>query len=269
MVALDDAAPVGDPTQDPTEAVVSLEAARAVREAVGALPERHRDALLLALAGMTPAQVGERMGIGRNAADALLHRARRSLKDRLRAAGEGVFGLAALVALKIREAGRRAGMQVGMIEAGSGAFGGSVAAAAAAIVLAVNFAAPLERAAAGGRGYLSQAPVAAGRADGGAGASIAATTGTPGGTQLTSGAIESGYRGDPLGRNGGASVVVPNPDETSPTPHRRLLGVDYEVWDDGQPHEGPVGEETDAVSDTTCRTSPESCDKLREGIGGL
>src|SRR5207244_1099878 len=132
---LEDAEPVGDQSQDPTEAIVSLEARRAVREAVQALPERHRDAILMALQGLTPAQVAERMGMTRNAADALLHRARRSLKDRLRVVGEGALGLVTLAYLKVRGGRRAAAMgDPSMI----GALQGSVGAAAAMLVIALN-----------------------------------------------------------------------------------------------------------------------------------
>jgi RNA polymerase sigma-70 factor (ECF subfamily) len=137
MVPLDDAEPIGDEASDPTERVVALEAHRAVREAVEALPDRHRDAILMALQGMTPAQVAERMGIARNAADALLHRARRSLKDRLRVVTEGALGLVTWAYLKAH------GKRAGNAPAVAGAFTGSFGAAAAAIVIVLNVSNPV------------------------------------------------------------------------------------------------------------------------------
>ena len=93
--------------QDPSEEVARLHEYRAVRAAIGQLSTRHRHALLLTLEGMTPAEIADHFGIQRNAADALLHRARRRLADRLRVATDAALGLVALVALRVRSAARR------------------------------------------------------------------------------------------------------------------------------------------------------------------
>ena len=94
IVPLDDAGELHDPDQDPTEEVARRQRSRAVHTAIQDLPTRHQAAITYSLSGLSPEEVGRRMGIGRNAADALLHRARRSLKERLQTVGEGMFGFA-------------------------------------------------------------------------------------------------------------------------------------------------------------------------------
>ncbi len=133
MVALDHIEPVGDPAQDPAEHVEARQKDDALRDAVGTLPDRHRDAIVYALDGMTSAQIGERMGIGTNAADALLHRARRRLRDRLHTIGETAFGLAVLARTKLQSM-RSGAVQPGLSEAGTSLLAGGVGAAAALAV---------------------------------------------------------------------------------------------------------------------------------------
>jgi RNA polymerase sigma-70 factor (ECF subfamily) len=261
LVALDDAAPVGDPSQDPTEAVVSLEASRAVREAVGALPDRHRDAILYALAGMTPAQVGERMGIGRNAADALLHRARRSLKDRLRSVGEGTFGIAAMVGLRIRDGARRVGVRMGIVDPNAvGIFQGGLSAAAAAMVVALNVGNPLSAAAAGAPYVVSQVS-SVNAAPAAAPAQPAAVSGIAGAgwNGFSGGPANAGYSGN-LVSGGSANVAVPGGG------HKTLFGVDYEVYEP-TPHSGSAGEQEDTTSAILCGNAPDGCEALRKGVG--
>ncbi|MCA1833720.1 MAG: RNA polymerase sigma factor [Actinomycetota bacterium] len=264
LVALDDAEPVADTSADPTEQVVSLEASRAVREAVGALPDRHRDAILYALAGMTPAQVGERMGIGRNAADALLHRARRSLKDRLRSVGEGTFGIAALVAFRVRETARRAGVRMGIVDpSAAGALQGSLSAVAAALVVAMNIGNPLQAAAAqpSFAGHVRPAAVSAQapavNLGGASGASIGGNGG--GWNSFTSGPVDAGYSGN-LVTNGNAKFHVPSDQ------HKTLVGVDYEVWEPDN-HSGAAGGQEDVVSQNACGNASSGCEALRKGFG--
>lgn len=107
LVSLDDAEELGDAGDDPSEEVSRRQVRRAVRHAIGELPPRHRTAITFSLSGLTPAQVAERMGIRRNAADALLHRARRSLAERLRGTGHDMLGAIGVLGLKIRVASRR------------------------------------------------------------------------------------------------------------------------------------------------------------------
>jgi hypothetical protein len=237
MVPIEDAEHVGDDTQDPTETIVSLEARRAVRDAVAALPERHRDAILLALQGMTPAHIAEQMGIARNAADALLHRARRSLKDRLRVVGEGALGLVTLAYLKIRGGRRAPGAGDSVV---FGAFQGSVGAAAAAIVIALNVGAPMQTAvAAGGSPTLRTAKPAAAvlaarnvRAANVTNSVTGASTSTgragAGGTTL----FNYNRSGDGGIHDGGTQFRVN--DASGQTGHQTLAGFQYDAWQDPQ-----------------------------------
>ena len=124
IVPLDDAGELHDPDQDPTEEVARRQRSRAVHTAIQDLPARHQAAITYSLSGLSPEEVGARMGIGRNAADALLHRARRSLKERLQTVGEGMFGFALGVRVRLDritgrigrigdDAGLAAGLQAG------------------------------------------------------------------------------------------------------------------------------------------------------------
>ena len=129
IVPLDDAGELHDPDQDPTEEVVRRQRSRAVRSAIQGLPVRHQTAITYSLNGLTPEEVGRRMGIGRNAADALLHRARRSLKERLQTVGEGMFGIALGIRVRWDHMLRRAGLDG--IESRAGDVGVTAASSAA------------------------------------------------------------------------------------------------------------------------------------------
>jgi RNA polymerase sigma factor (sigma-70 family) len=137
IVPLDDAGELQDPDQDPTEEVVRRQRTHAVRSAIKGLPVRHQTAITYSLNGLTPEEVGRRMGIGRNAADALLHRARRSLKERLQTVGEGMFGVA--LGIRVRASGliRRAGIESGMGDAAVAALANTALGVATAAIVAV------------------------------------------------------------------------------------------------------------------------------------
>lgn len=137
IVPLDDAGELHDPDQDPTEEVARRQRTRAVRSAIQGLPVRHQTAITYSLHGLTPEEVGRRMGIGRNAADALLHRARRSLKERLQTVGEGMFGVA--LGIRVRASGllRRAGVESGMGDAAVAALANTALGVATAAMVAV------------------------------------------------------------------------------------------------------------------------------------
>lgn len=141
LVPLDSAEEAADPSADPTEEVIRRQRSREVRSAVSELPDRHQTAIMYSLGGMTPAEVGDRLGIGRNAADALLHRARRSLRDRLRHVGEGTFGVVFWFKIRAREAAARAGFGSPLEATGAMTVPASVA-AAAALVAAINIVSP-------------------------------------------------------------------------------------------------------------------------------
>ena len=139
LVSLDAAEEVQDPALDTDEQVLRRQRHVEVRSAVSELPERHRTAILYSLKGMTPAEVGDKLGIGRNAADALLHRARRSLRERLRHVGEGMLGFGFWVTHKMRSGARRAGLD-GTLAVGSVAVdSGAALVAAAALVATLGF----------------------------------------------------------------------------------------------------------------------------------
>lgn len=103
----------GEETEQVSDVDVSEEVARAhvrleVRRAIDTLPTRHRRAIALSLEGQTPAEIALHLGIRRNAADALLFRARRGLAERLRATGTSVRVAFLLVMLRARAGARRA-----------------------------------------------------------------------------------------------------------------------------------------------------------------
>lgn len=137
LVPIESAEDVSDPGADPTEEIIRRQRRHAVRSAVRELPSRHQTAILYSMHGMSPAEVGDRLGIGRNAADALLHRARRSLRERLRQVGEGA--LSAVLWVRVRATGRG---RIAPIEAAGSATLPATVAAVAAFVVAVGIAAP-------------------------------------------------------------------------------------------------------------------------------
>ena len=92
-----------DVSEEVARAYVRLE----VRRAIDTLPTRHRRAIALSLEGQTPAEIARHLGIRRNAADALLFRARRGLAERLRATGTSVRVALLLFALRARAGVRR------------------------------------------------------------------------------------------------------------------------------------------------------------------
>jgi hypothetical protein len=108
-----------------------------VHSAINELPSRHQTAITYSLNGMTPEEVGKRMGIGRNAADALLHRARRGLKERLTAVGEGVWGVALGVRVRWDRLTRRVGLDSGLNDTSAGGMANSAITAATAALMAV------------------------------------------------------------------------------------------------------------------------------------
>lgn len=74
-----------DPSAGPAELAAAQERAALVREAVGALPPRQRMALVLKhFEGLSYQEIGRALDCSPTAVDALLVRAKRKLKDRLR-----------------------------------------------------------------------------------------------------------------------------------------------------------------------------------------
>jgi RNA polymerase sigma-70 factor, ECF subfamily len=117
LVSLDSADDIHDPTQDPSEEVARRQRRTAVQSAIRSLPVRHQKAIVYSLSGLSPEEVGRQMGIGRNAADALLHRARRSLREHLAPVREGMWGIALAVRLRWDRVTRKVRIQSGAGEA--------------------------------------------------------------------------------------------------------------------------------------------------------
>lgn len=91
---------VVDDAPGPSDEVLASEGRAEVRDAVASLAPRHRRVVALWMQGLGPAEIARELGIKRNAADALLHRARRRLASRL--APQSLSGLAALVWLRVK-----------------------------------------------------------------------------------------------------------------------------------------------------------------------
>jgi RNA polymerase sigma factor (sigma-70 family) len=117
LVPLDSADEIQDPAQDPTEEVARRQRRSAVHSAIRSLPTRHQKAISYSLSGLTPEEVGKEMGIGRNAADALLHRARRSLREHLAPVKDGMWGVAIGFKVRWSRITRRLGVSDGAGEA--------------------------------------------------------------------------------------------------------------------------------------------------------
>jgi RNA polymerase sigma factor (sigma-70 family) len=137
LVSLEAASEVHDTAPDLDDQVLQRQRNVEVRSAVSELPERHRTALMYSLKGMTPAEVGDKLGIGRNAADALLHRARRSLRERLRHVGEGMLGFGFWLGQKVRNGSRRAGLDEQVAMGGVAVSSGAAVFAATALAVVV------------------------------------------------------------------------------------------------------------------------------------
>ncbi len=106
FVDLPQAENVADPAPQPADAIVAMEEQRDVQAALRSLAPRHRRVISLWMSGMRPAEIAQELGIKRNAADALLHRARRQLATKLdpTRTALGIFGL---FALRLRSSVRR------------------------------------------------------------------------------------------------------------------------------------------------------------------
>ncbi len=256
LVPLDSAAEVQDPGLDPTEEVIRRQRRNEVRTAVQELPDRHQTAIMYSMGGMSPAEVGDRLGIGRNAADALLHRARRSLKERLRHVGEGAFGFGLWFRIKARNAAAKAGLAPTVEAAGVTSVSAGIA-AAAAIVAAVSFVSGGSPSAPAGMAAGRVAAPAVSTIDG----SGSAGMGTPADTASAAGGSLSGSGGTYVGLPGGGGIAkgnggirgnsgVDNPAD----PDQKLLGVAPDVI-----HEDNDESVTGQTFDDACSRSRADC----------
>ena len=107
VVSLDPAEHDAPAPVDVLEEVRARHRRRVVRRAVGNLSERQRDAIVLSLDGHSPVEIADHMGLERNAADALLFRARKTLAGRLAHMREELSAFTLLATLKLRSAARR------------------------------------------------------------------------------------------------------------------------------------------------------------------
>jgi RNA polymerase sigma-70 factor (ECF subfamily) len=83
VVSLSDDMDAADDAPGPSELALQAERREAVRAAMASLTPRHRRVIELWMQGRKPAEIARELGIKRNAADAILHRARRTLASRL------------------------------------------------------------------------------------------------------------------------------------------------------------------------------------------
>lgn len=115
FVDLPEAEYLADPAPEPIEQIVASEERADVHAALRSLTPRHRRVVSLWMNGMRPAEIAHELGIKRNAADALLHRARRQLAVKLdpSRATLGLFGIALL---RVRGFFRRIVESVGSLD---------------------------------------------------------------------------------------------------------------------------------------------------------
>ena len=106
---------------DPADTLTTTECRQLVQDAIAELPARQRLAIQLWLDGARPPEIARVLGLKRNAADALLHRARRFLSTRLEQCRETAWGAVILVGTQLRTRLRRAAFWVGPTD-GAGLF---------------------------------------------------------------------------------------------------------------------------------------------------
>lgn len=141
LVDLPEAEAVADTAPEPLDEVVAREQREGVHAALRSLTPRHRRAVSMWMQGLRPAEIARELGIKRNAADALLHRARRQLALRLDRHGPGgsSLGLVATVTLQVRSLFRRAADGIARLDpsgAAAQATAGLAVAGVAAVLLA-------------------------------------------------------------------------------------------------------------------------------------
>jgi RNA polymerase sigma factor (sigma-70 family) len=106
LVELPEAEHIADPAPLPVEHLVTVEERQDVRDALASLTPRHRRVVTMWMSGLRPAEIARELGIKRNAADALLHRARRQLATKLDPS-KVTFGVLGILVLRLRAATRR------------------------------------------------------------------------------------------------------------------------------------------------------------------
>jgi RNA polymerase sigma factor (sigma-70 family) len=258
LVPLDSADEIQDPAQDPTEEFARRNRRTAVQSAIRSLPVRHQRAITYSLSGLTPEEVGRQMGIGRNAADALLHRARRSLREHLAPVKDGMWGLAIGFKVRWSRAARRLGVNEGTAEAMRLSIvqsGIGIAAAAMVTVTAIS------GGASGATPRLQNFRVAthgtrapAGQ-PGSSGAIIGSTGGASSGSQGGSGSmtVDGGFVSSNWGGGLDANADVPSANPGDPS----IIGVDVHVGSDDR--ERPTDRRFESVENSFCKRAPRAC----------
>jgi RNA polymerase sigma-70 factor (ECF subfamily) len=140
VVPLGDDIDVADDALEPADQFLVSERQRAVRTAIGSLSPRHRHVVGLWMDGRTPTEIARELGIKRNAVDAILHRARRSLAAKLDSGGVlGVFGL---IGVRTRLLARRVSDAVLSIDPSGQAAPAGIAFAAMGMAAVLTFGGP-------------------------------------------------------------------------------------------------------------------------------
>jgi RNA polymerase sigma factor (sigma-70 family) len=106
VVPLSDDVDAPDDAPEPFEVALTNERREAVRAALASLTPRHRRVIELWMQGRSPSEIARELGIKRNAADAILHRARRSLASRL--GPRALWGGVVVLWIRFRTASREA-----------------------------------------------------------------------------------------------------------------------------------------------------------------
>jgi RNA polymerase sigma factor (sigma-70 family) len=255
LVSIDNAESVRDLDADPSDHVTRLDRQATVRGAIEQLSDRHRRALELTLQGLTPAEIAADLGIGRNAADALLHRARRRLAERLSSAVLTVFGT---ISLRARIAARRAAESARSVDAavGSGALQIGAFAVVAALAATPGLV-PGSNDVTGTREGASARSVATAPSGDGLVLGVRATPAMP--TTPADGDAGRTVRAhvDPRGPDVRADAHYDDPlvDE----PHHTYAGLERKREETSTSRTGPI---VDVLTATACSTGP--CDALLE-----
>ena len=261
LVPLDSAEEIQDHTQDPTEEVARRQRRSAVRSAISSLPTRHQAAISYSLSGLSPEEVGKQMGIGRNAADALLHRARRSLREHLAPVKDGMWALAFGARMRWDRLTRRAGIQGTVGEAS-----GSILAQTGASIVAITVVATL-----GFVGSGSAMPVRASSGLGRTGAvgavARAGSVGSNGGSSVsggTGGGSGSGgawqFGGSVAGGSWGSRKMEAHAGAGNDGNGGPLVGIGVNSFpDNGQDYSGPGAAVVDPVLKIACSVRRVRC----------
>jgi len=260
IVPLDSADEIHDPTQDPTEEVARRQRRSAVQSAIRSLPTRHAKAITYSLSGLTPEEVGKELGIGRNAADALLHRARRSLKEHLAPVRDGMWGLALGIKIRFSRFTKGAVSTPGSAEAGSLLLQSGVGAIALAVVTTLSIAAGSTPSIAGSASQRTSAPATVvDSTSGGASSGGSGIVGGSGGTSGT-GSVEHVFLFGAASRsasNQGSTTTINGPKDEKGRPIATITRRTYGT--NGPDPSDPVGVTLDSVMRGACSSAKPLC----------